>query len=482
MDAQLKTVGEVFSETWEVYKERAIPILLVALISICLVFLTAFCTSLAVFYFQGGVQAFIAALQAGHFSLAAMAAAAVGVTVFIILIVWSQTATLAISVDESMTVSEALAAGWKYFFSIGWAGTLYFSIVTTGLMLFVLPGVFFGLSMSLWFYALLDDDLRGMDAVLASHLYMRGRWWNTFFKFILVLLMSLALGSVPVIGQLLSFVFTPFFLIYMLVVYRDLEESSEAVVYQVKRRWPWFLMVAAGIILPLFALLGAAVTLGPQVPQVLEDIREGRVPGIELPSFGSFDLSVSKPVKNPPPLVTRLPSVEGFWIWHDPTGDTKNHFLDISEVAVRGEQNELQFQVRMASSFKAYFSAAKSVGSVPLVSLYLDTDVDRRTGGKVIAESERSGYDFVVDVLLDTKKKAGEGRARIALFRLNGDQRQPLGSLDAQNVTVFGNTLSLRIPGALLGIHSEDMLRMCFLEFGQRQGSGLAKDKLIPLK
>ena len=481
MGAQLKTVGEVFSQTWEMYKERAIPILLVGLISLFLVFLTAFCTALAVFYFQGGVQSFIAALQTGHFSLSAMVAAAVGVTAFIILIIWSQTATLAISVDESMNVSEALAAGWKYFFSIGWAGTLYLSIVTAGLMLFVLPGLFLGLSMSLWFYALLDDDLRGMDAVLASHLYMRGRWWNTFFKFILVFLMSFALRSVPVIGQLLSFVFTPFFLIYMLVIYRDLEESSEAVVYQVKRRWPWFLMAAAGIIVPLFALLGAVVTLGPQVPQVLEDIREGRVPGIELPSFGSFDVSSPKPV-NHPPRVTRLPSVEGFWIWHDPTGDTKSHLLDISEVAVRGEQNELQLQVRMAASFTAYFSSAKNVGSVPLISLYLDTDVDRRTGGKVIAESERSGYDFVVDVVLDTKKKAGEGRIRVALFRINGDLRQPLGSLDAQNVAVSGNTLSLRIPGALLGIHSEDMLRMCFLEFGQRLGSGLAKDKLIPLK
>jgi hypothetical protein len=350
------------------------------------------------------------------------------------------------------------------------------------LALLIIPGLFFGLSMCLCFYALIDDDLQGMDAVLASHVYMRGHWWNTFGKFTLVVLISIVLGSVPVIGQLLSFVFTPFFLIYMVVVYRDLEASSDVSVYEIESRWPWWIMVVTGGILPLLGLVGAVVTLGPQLPKVFDDIRQGKVPGIELPTLKGFDLSSGEQKKSTTPVIKRLPSVDGFWVWHDPAGDTKNPLLDVQEVSVKGEQKELQFLITLTSPFTTYFSSVKDSGHYPLISLYLDIDVDRTTGGKVVAESERSGYDFVMNVLLDSERKNSRKKVRVTLYRLDGTQQESLGTVEAKRVTVSGKTLNIRVPVSLFGVHSEGMMRMCFLEFGQQHGSGLAKDKLIPLK
>ena len=484
MGVQLKTVGEIFSETWELYKERSIPILLVGLITICLVFLFFFLTSLAALFFQGGVSSFVEAVQTKQFAPSAIAAVVTGFLGFLVLLVWGQAATLAISVDESMSVPEALKAGWSYFFPLGWVGSLYLGILFSGLTLFIVPGLVLGLSMSFCFYALIEDDYTGMDAIVASHVYVRGHWWNTFLKLFLVFLLSFSLGVVPVVGQLLSFVFTPFFLLYMVTVYRDLREASDAIPFQTSKRWVWWCMAVFGTLLPLLAILGAAVTLVPQLPRVLEEIQQGKVPGIELPHLDGFDFSGQggKKRMRTPPRLTRLPSVEGFWIWHDPAGDTKNPLLDIREVAAKGENGILYFRITMASFFDAYFKTVKDADYYPLISLYLDIDVDRRTGGRVITASERSGYDFALNVLLGSENASKKHIVKVTLYQMDSDHQKSLGDLAPQSVIVSGRTLSLQIPAARFGVHSEDMMRMCFLEYGQQQGSGLAKDKLIPLK
>lgn len=483
MGAQLKSIGEVFAETWDLYKRRAVPILVVILLTTFLILFLFFAFALIAVVALGGLQALTGQLQGDQLSPTAIIIALTVFLVTTILIVWSQAATVAVSVDEDLAVMDALRAGWRYLVPLTWVGTLYMGIVMTGLTLFLVPGLILGLSMSLCFYALIDEDLHGMDAVLASRLYMRGHWWNTFIKFFLVWLVSIAVSLIPFVGQLLSFVFTPFLLLYMVIVYRDLKEAAGEVDLQSGSRWLWAIMAAAGIVLPLLGLVGAMVTLGPKLPGMIKQIEDGTIAGIDPAQLHGLPSSPVSGQRSTPSVVRRLQSVDGFWIWRDPIGDTSNRLLDIKEVSAKSGQEELLLTVTLARPVGHYYAAADVSTFAPLVSFYLDSDVNRETGGKAIAESGRSGYDMVVDVLLEARPDdVDKGEEHVVLYTLDGQERRALDARDDTTVTVSGNTLKIRLPYNLFHVGPGDTLRICYREVGQQQGSGLAKDKLIPLK
>ncbi len=483
MSVQLKSIGEVFSKTWELYKSRAVPILVVILLTTFLMLALISSFAIIAILGLGGLQALTGELQGGQFSPTVVAAVLAVVLVMTVLIIWSQAATVAVSVDEDLGIMDGLRAGWKYLLPMTWVGTLYMGIVMIGLSLFLVPGLILGLSMSLCFYALIDEDLRGMDAVLASRLYMRGHWWNTFVKFFLVWLLSIAISLIPFVGQLLSFIFTPFLLLYMVVVYRDLKEAAGEVDLHFGNKGLWSFLAAAGIMLPLLGLVGVVVTLGPQLPDMMKQVQEGEILGMNLPRLKDLPSSSVSGRKSAAPVVKRLRSVDGSWIWRDPTGDTNNPLLDIKEVSAKSGHDELLLTVTLARPVEHYFAAANTSTFDPLISFYLDTDVNRETGGKAIPVSGRSGYDVVVDILLETRPEdAGTGRVHVGLYTLDGQDRQSFGAPDDTAVIVSGNTVKIRLPYILLHVARKDTLRICYREAGQEQGSGLAKDKLIPLK
>jgi hypothetical protein len=477
MSRQLKTIGEVFSESWQLYKERAVPIILVVLITTVIVFVAVFITVLFLLFSLGGVDQFFQAFMSGNFSPQFICTVSATLFVLMILIVWSQTATLAVSIDESLGVAAALKAGWKYFFPVTWVGSLYLGVVISGLTFFILPGIILGLSMCLCLYALIDDDLHGMDALVASHLFMRGHWWNTLWKLFPLWLVSIAVGQVPLVGMALSILITPFLLLYMAVVYRDLQHNADVVDFQTPRRGLWWFMAIAGMILPLLGLLGAAVTLGPQLPGLLDDLQQGRIPGIQWPGFED----VAHPKHEPqikPPQVTRLSSVDGFRVWNDPVGDTANPLLDVQEVAIQAGRGQLHFRIKLADSFDAYFAATDQLNFEPLLSLYLDTDLNRDTGGKTRNDPFREGYEYAVDIVLE--RQLAENKVQIALYRLEDEQRHSLGAVENAHIDIADNTLNFTLDAEQFALHPDTLIRMCFYEFGQQQGSSLAKDKIIP--
>ena len=50
-----------------------------------------------------------------------------------------------------------------------------------------------------------------------------------------------------------------------------------------------------------------------------------------------------------------------------------------------------------------------------------------------------------------------------------------------KNVTVSGDTVTVRLPYRQLNLTPGNTIRICYQEAAQKQGRGLAKDKLIPL-
>ncbi len=487
MSAQLKSIGEIFSETTELYKSRWLPILAVMLLSTLVILFLVGCAIALVILLTGGLDALTGNLQNMQFGLTGLAT---GGLLFLLIALaggWSYTATIAVTVDEELGIMGGLKAGFTYLLPMAWVGFLYSSIVMTGFLLFAVPGMILALSMCLCFYIMIAEGRSGLDTVIASRLYFKGRWWNTFGKFLLVWILYMAINLVPIIGSLVSFVFYPFVLLFMLVVYRDLKENAGEIDTNAGKRWVWGLMAAIGILIPVCGMIGAFVTLAPQFSTMMEQMRQGNFPGQTttrqqvdpptIPAQPSIEV-----VTAPAPEVKRLQSLDGSIIWRDPTGDTNNPLLDIKEITAIAAQDELTVTVTMSHPVAAYFSAAQTDDFSHLLSFYLDTDVDRETGGDPFIGLGRSGYDMGIEVLLVAEPDSPEkGSVNASLYLLDGQERTSLGAMDDSAITISGHTFTLQLPYAMLRIDDKETIRGCYRETDQKQGSGLAKDQLIPL-
>ncbi|MGX9728720.1 MAG: hypothetical protein ACTFAK_15845 [Candidatus Electronema sp. VV] len=448
---------------------------------------------------------------------------------------WTWTTMLAAAVDEEHGIMEALCTGWKNLFPMLWVSLLLSGIAMSwcaivflmipaaatvlslaipaftfniqdiglaggsiifiaagiiGMLLITLLVISVPLSMSFACIVLLDEGRSGMDALLVSRLYVRGHWWNTFFK-LLLMWVILSMLTIPLsllhffvdipgqqlVAQLISFCFTmPLSILYMVTVYRDLKQTSGKVDPSASCPCLWMPMALAGILLPLLALLGLVLMGGPKKTEEIFS----RTLGTSGPSAPVAE----KPAAPPPvPEVRTLPSVDGFIIWRDPTGDTSSPLLDIREVSALGKDRALELVVTLTQPFADYFAAAGPNAFDPLVKFYFDVDMDPATGAVAGGGKGREGFDLELDVLLLTGAEGdgGKNRAYPSLYALNRESRQSLAPLEDSTATINGNTLTLRLPYSRIDGIPGGRFRICFLEAAQREG-GLSREQTVPLR
>jgi len=260
MSNRLATLGELFSSSWEEYKKRALPILAVILIS------TGVIGSLAVLMVLcagfGGALMTHAQVDRGWF-IVLIAFSSVLLLIIAILGLWFYTALLAIVVHENLGVVEAFRRGWRYLWPIAWVMAIFSGIIVTGLFLGILPGILCLVWFAFCFYILMEEDKRGMDAVLASMQYVRGNWWNTFGKLAVVWLIYILLSIIPFVGTLASIFFHPFLMLFTVAVYHNLKSGKEEVELRVGSgtRLFWWTVAVIGLILPVLALIGGLIAL-----------------------------------------------------------------------------------------------------------------------------------------------------------------------------------------------------------------------------
>jgi hypothetical protein len=255
MHAQVTPIRELFSRTWTQYKERALPILAVILISTVIIG-GLFMVMILFGMFGGAIMTQIMD------STAAIVIIAVLMSIFLliitILLIWCQTAMLAIIVDEDLGIIEAFQRGWEYFWPMTWVLTFLSGILMAGLAFGILPGFLFLVWFGFCAFIMLEEDRRGLDTLLASREYVRGYGWNTFGKMAVVGMISVVASIIPFLGQILSFLFTPFFMLYLLAMYRDLKSIKGTVELEegAGSRIFWWTVTIIGMILPIAALLG----------------------------------------------------------------------------------------------------------------------------------------------------------------------------------------------------------------------------------
>jgi hypothetical protein len=215
---RLPDIEELFRSSWDVYKKRA-PVL----IAIC--FIAIFACMAAFVAFPFGGLAISLALPDMRIALIACGAA-LGSLVGIVAGCWGWGAFVYAVSDEALGIKAALRRGWQGLWPFIWLLSLLSYIITGGYLLLFIPGILF----LLWFgfapFVLAVEGEGGMNALLRSREYVRGRWFDVFLRLFVIWIVSAVAGAIPFLGLIISILFMPFMMIYVLHVYQGLRAEK----------------------------------------------------------------------------------------------------------------------------------------------------------------------------------------------------------------------------------------------------------------
>ncbi len=168
----------IFGQAWTIYKQRLGTFLGVMVIPMLVMIVV-----LAIFAGGGflSVSLLSSKFAAGGIGLLILLAILFFVIVFISQ-AWGQTALLYAVKDsqERIGVMESYRRGWHKIFSYWWVSLLAGFIIVGGFLLLIVPGIIFGVWFSLAMFILIAEDIKGMNALLKSREYVKGKWGSIF--------------------------------------------------------------------------------------------------------------------------------------------------------------------------------------------------------------------------------------------------------------------------------------------------------------
>lgn len=258
--AVMTDIGELFQESWTIFKNR-----FATLIGLCLLGIAGF---LAPILLSGGLASLTTMGGVTFVSLLAL-----GFLVGILCGTWCYGGFLSAVVDEGLNLREALQRGKGMILPLVWVSFLITFIVCGGYLLLIIPGIIF----SVWFvfgqFVLVKDEARGMGALLKSREYVRDQWFNVAIRLLLIWAVSGIIGAIPLAGPFLSIAFFPYVMIFQYLIFRDLRQIKGDVPYPCgtgnKLVWPAVsligLLVVPALVISLvgFSLFGSLSQLAP---------------------------------------------------------------------------------------------------------------------------------------------------------------------------------------------------------------------------
>jgi len=251
---ELKPIGELLRKAWEIYRARMWTLVGVGLAT---VFLPAL--ALAPVFVLG----FFASQSGSGFQPLMMAGAVLlGMAGALWLGSWGISAFLTAIVDDQCGIKEAFVKAKPKILAHIWLGVLTAFIVMGGYFLLFVPGVIFGI----WFFfapfVFIEEDVRGMDALLKSKAYVNGKWIPVCVRLTAVWLLSALVSLIPFVGQLLALFLIPLCFVYTFLVYKDLKVFKGRIPFHPtkKEKMRFVAASAFGLVMPVvffFAFMGS---------------------------------------------------------------------------------------------------------------------------------------------------------------------------------------------------------------------------------
>ncbi len=250
-------------EAWSLYKQRLSILLGIAAISAAFIMLTA-------------VVSFYASILTSIMWLLVIMAS-----------IWSQIAIIYAIQDnqKGIGVFEAYRRGWHKLFNYWWVVFLVGAVTTGGLFLFIIPGIVFMVWFCLAGLVLITEDTRGINALLKSREYVRGKWGSMFWRLIFInlyfLIMVIAIiipfsiiaaliggafiGAVNIIMQLIVyFVIAPLAITYLFLVYKNFRDAKPNLVFSPtkKQKNTFFFIAMLGPIIAIAIIAYVTIRVG----------------------------------------------------------------------------------------------------------------------------------------------------------------------------------------------------------------------------
>lgn len=129
----------------------------------------------------------------------------VSTIIFWVIQTWSQVALVYAIKDsnEKIGIKESYRRGWSKFGSFILVSILSVILIGSGFLLLIIPGFIFAIWFSLATFIVIEENIGGMDALLKSREYVKGRWWEIFSLFfgigIATVAISIVLGIIIII-------------------------------------------------------------------------------------------------------------------------------------------------------------------------------------------------------------------------------------------------------------------------------------------
>lgn len=178
-----------------------------------------------------------------------------------VLSVWSQLAAMFAfkDADQRIGVIESYRRSWRVLLSYWWIMILTGIIMTSGFLLFIIPGILFAVWFSFAGFILICEKEKGLRALFKSKEYVRGYWWNILWNFIFIGLVYLlvyiglwAISLLPlpeIIFAIIDFILQLFYPMLAAactyILYKNLRTiKGEVTVAVTGRKKAWFSVIA----------------------------------------------------------------------------------------------------------------------------------------------------------------------------------------------------------------------------------------------
>jgi len=245
----LDSVGQLFADSWRLYKERFLSFIGILIIPLIIV---------------GAGE-----LMMAHGFPINIVGGILIVLGFIISI--AAVAAVMISIAKGTGVGESYRGGWAIFWPMLWLGILVELVGMGGMVMLVIPFII----VVVWFlfssYVLVVEGKRGLGAISQSREYARGYWWPLFGRYLLVMILLVllylviylpamfifgaAVGSIT--SLILEFIFLPFFLSYVYAMYQNITVIKPTLATTQSGSSRGFLVTSAivGLLSPIIAVI-----------------------------------------------------------------------------------------------------------------------------------------------------------------------------------------------------------------------------------
>lgn len=261
--SKLPSIGSLFKRSWATFQKRVIILLALFIISILLMVVP---TGLIM---VGGYLASTFIPVSQPISLAVFGL--IGISVGMWTMSWGMAALLLAASNETLGIGGALSQSRPKAWGFLWVYFLTTLIMYGAFILFFIPGIIVSVWLIPTIFVFINEDARGMDAVLKAREYVRGHWFAVFVRVLLFVLLYTILSIIPLIGPIIALILIPFYLLYLYTLYEDLKETKGDFDFQPSRKGKLSFggLAVAGLVLP-FVLLYFLVMSNPNSQMMMQ--------------------------------------------------------------------------------------------------------------------------------------------------------------------------------------------------------------------